>query len=269
MESSFRRVPEITERQDGPRKTYMLFDPCDTNKPGNRIVSCSQIQRKKNSTSGVYTIHPLNNPVNVRCDMTSDGGGWTVIQSRTKGDPRDAFDRSYQEYEKGFGSPKKSFWIGNRHLHALTSFPNNQQALRVELTRNEGEKPIVLHYRKFHVGGKQKEYKLTIGEYDGLPGYNALSYHNGEKFTAKSWEEVRDGDSCSGRLSGGWWFKGCSGSNLNGLHSTQSPSNPSIRAFGITWHIKDKDESYRYTYHKVEMKIRDADFDFCTGSLKS
>lgn len=60
--------------------------------------------------------------------------------------------------------------IGNRHIHALTSFPNNQQALRVELTRNKGENPIVLHYRNFHVGDKQNEYKLTISEYDGLPG---------------------------------------------------------------------------------------------------
>uniref|UniRef100_A0A0K8RF70 Putative ficolin/ixoderin n=1 Tax=Ixodes ricinus TaxID=34613 RepID=A0A0K8RF70_IXORI len=32
MESSFRRVPEITERQYGTRKTYMIFDPCNTNK---------------------------------------------------------------------------------------------------------------------------------------------------------------------------------------------------------------------------------------------
>uniref|UniRef100_A0A6B0V4K6 Putative ixoderin b5 n=1 Tax=Ixodes ricinus TaxID=34613 RepID=A0A6B0V4K6_IXORI len=244
----------------------MLFDPCNTNKPGNRIVSCSQIQRKKNSTSGVYTIHPLNNPVKVKCDMTSDGGGWTVIQSRTKDETNVFFDRSYQDYEKGFGSPKKSFWIGNSHLHALTSFPNNQQTLRVELTRNQGENPTILHYRKFHVGGKQKKYKLTIDEYHGLPGYDALSYHNHAKFTAKRWKEVRDGDSCSVSLSGGWWFKDCNKSNLNGLHST---SNSSIRAFGITWHIEGDIESYYYTYHKVEMKIRDADFDFCTGSLKS
>ncbi|EEC12964.1 ficolin, putative, partial [Ixodes scapularis] len=97
-------------------------------------------------------------------------------------------------------------------------------------------------------------------------GYDALSYHNHAKFTTKSWKEVRDGDSCSIRLSGGWWFKRCNEANLNGYHST---SNSSIRAFSITWHIKGNIESYYYTYHKVEMKIRDADFGFCTGSLKS
>ncbi|EEC11719.1 ixoderin B, putative, partial [Ixodes scapularis] len=154
----------------------------------------------------------------------------------------------------------------NIHLHALTSFPNNQQALRIELTRKEGDKPTVVQYRKFHVGTEQEKYKLTIGEYDGPPGYDALSYHNDAKFTTKNWTNVYDGDSCSGSQSGGWWFKECSKSNLNGFHST---IHPLIRAFSITWHIKDKDESYYYTYHKVEMKIRDADFGFCTGSLKS
>ncbi|KAG0433906.1 hypothetical protein HPB47_019491 [Ixodes persulcatus] len=106
---------------------------------------------------------------------------------------------------------------------------------------------------------------LTIEDEEDL-SYDALSEHNNAKFTTKNWTNVYHGDSCSGSLSGGWWFKECSKSNLNGFHSTQ---NPSIRAFGITWHIKDNDESYYYTYDKVEMKIRDADFDFCTGSLKS
>lgn len=97
-------------------------------------------------------------------------------------------------------------------------------------------------------------------------GYDALSYHNGEKFTTKNWTNVYDGDSCSVRLSGGWWFKDCNKSNLNGLHSN---TNSSIRALAITWHIEGDIESYYSTYHKVEMKIRDADFGFCTGSLKS
>ncbi|EEC19408.1 ficolin, putative, partial [Ixodes scapularis] len=90
--------------------------------------------------------------------------------------------------------------------------------------------------------------------------------HNGEKFTIKkSMTESPDRDSCSARLSGGWWFKTCNEANLNGRKFTQKST---IRALGITWHIKDIYDSYFYTYDKVEMKIRDYDYGFCTGALK-
>ncbi|KAG0434645.1 hypothetical protein HPB47_018974 [Ixodes persulcatus] len=95
--------------------------------------------------------------------------------------------------------------------------------------------------------------------------YDALSYHNEAEFAVKK-KNDNDKDHCSTRLSGGWWFKTCNKANLNGLKLTHEPS---IRALGITWHIKDNNESYKYTYDRVEMKIRDADFGFCTGSLKS
>ncbi|XP_040067808.1 ficolin-1-like [Ixodes scapularis] len=270
MESSIRRVPEITERQHTPTKTYMIFDPCNTNKPGNRTISCSQIKMRERSRSGEYVIYPRNDPVNVRCDMESDGGGWTVIQQRTKYEANDNnFEKNERDYELGFGASGSSYWIGNENLHALTSFPNNQQSLRIELTRTGEEKPTVVLYHKFHVGSKEEKYKLTIDEYEGpdVTGYDALSYHNGEKFTIKkSMTRTPDKDKCSDRLSGGWWFKECNEANLNGRKFTYTSQT---KALGITWHIKDKEESYEYIYEKVEMKIRDNDFGFCTGALKS
>uniref|UniRef100_A0A6B0V642 Putative ixoderin b5 n=1 Tax=Ixodes ricinus TaxID=34613 RepID=A0A6B0V642_IXORI len=268
-ESSFRRVPEITQREYGTRKTYMFFDPCNTNKPGNRTISCSQIQmRERSSETKKYKIYPLNDPVEVLCDMTSDGGGWTVIQSRNDYEVYDNnFEKEFGEYERGFTTkPGGAFWIGLDNLHALTSFSNNKQALRIELTRTKGQTPTVLVYHKFQVGSKAKNYKLTIDEYDGPKGYDALSYHNGAEFTIKkSMTESPDRDRCSARLSGGWWFKECNTANLNGRKFTY---HSSTRALGITWHIEGKDESYFYSYHKVEMKIRDDDFGFCTGRLK-
>uniref|UniRef100_A0A0K8R944 Putative ficolin/ixoderin n=1 Tax=Ixodes ricinus TaxID=34613 RepID=A0A0K8R944_IXORI len=237
MESSFRRVPEITERQYGTRKTYMLFDPCNTNKPGNRTVSCSQIQMKKRSGSGEYQIYPGNDPVEVQCDMDSDGGGWTVIQRRTEYEHQnDYFEKEFRDYERGFETTGSGFWIGLENLHVLTSFPNNQQALRIELKRKGEEKPTELLYHKFIVGSKAEHYKLTIDDYQGPNDYDALSYHKGEKFTIKkSMTQNPDGDSCSERLSGGWWFKKCNKANLNG-RKFKSPSP--TKALGITWYIQ-------------------------------
>uniref|UniRef100_V5HCI9 Putative ixoderin b5 n=1 Tax=Ixodes ricinus TaxID=34613 RepID=V5HCI9_IXORI len=249
----------------------MLFDPCNTNKPGNRTVSCSQIQMRKRSHSGEYTIYPRNDLVTVRCDMDSDGGGWTVIQRRTEYEVYDnEFEKDAGDYELGFKVTGSSYWIGLENLHALTSFPNNQQALRIELKRKEATEPTVLLYRKFIVGSKAEDYKLTIDEYEGPDGYDALSYHNGEKFTVKkSMTESPDRDRCSDRLSGGWWFKTCNQANLNGRKFKHAWELKTSKSLGITWYIKDNEQSYYYLYDSVEMKIRDDDYGFCTGAFKS
>ncbi|EEC17148.1 conserved hypothetical protein, partial [Ixodes scapularis] len=102
-------------------------------------------------------------------------------------------------------------------------------------------------------------------------GYDALSYHNGEKFTIKkSMTQPPDKDKCSDRLSGGWWFKECNEANLNGRKFKNPSQLPStLKTLGITWHIKGNEESYKYIYDSVEMKIRDYDYGFCTGAFKS
>uniref|UniRef100_A0A0K8R7Y9 Putative ficolin/ixoderin n=1 Tax=Ixodes ricinus TaxID=34613 RepID=A0A0K8R7Y9_IXORI len=248
----------------------MLFDPCNTNKPGNRTISCSQIKMRERSSKGLrYKIYPLGKPVDAICDMKSDGGGWTVIQRRTEYEVYDNnFEKELVEYERGFTTKAGgALWLGLENLHVLTSFPNNQQALRIELTRKGATEPTVLLYHKFIVGSKAEHYKPTIDDYQGPNGYDALSYHNGAEFTVKkSMTQNPDGDSCSERLSGGWWFKTCNQANLNG-RKFKSPSP--TKALGITWYIQRKDESYNYTYDWVKMKIRDDDFGFCTGRLKS
>uniref|UniRef100_A0A0K8RM44 Putative ficolin/ixoderin n=1 Tax=Ixodes ricinus TaxID=34613 RepID=A0A0K8RM44_IXORI len=252
----------------------MLFDPCNTNKPGNRTISCSQIKMRERSSKGLrYKIYPLGKPVDAICDMESDGGGWTMIQRRSQYEVNDNnFEKEFVEYEHGFATRAGgALWLGLENLHVLTSFPNNQQALRIELTRKGARETTVLLYHKFIVGSQAEHYKLTIDEYDGPKGYDALSKHNGQKFTIKkSMTEKPDKDRCSDRLSGGWWFKDCNEANLNGRNFKYSWQITSqLKTLGITWHIKDNEQSYYYLYDSVEMKIRDDDYGFCTGAFKS
>uniref|UniRef100_V5HKP3 Putative ixoderin b n=1 Tax=Ixodes ricinus TaxID=34613 RepID=V5HKP3_IXORI len=137
MESSFRRVPEITQRQYGTRKTYMLFDPCNTNKPGNRTISCSQIKmRERSSETKKYKIYPLNEPVEVLCDMTSDGGGWTVIQRRTEYEHQnDYFEKEFRDYEHGFETKTgNGFWI----VSAETLFLGSRTWLLITCCKGQG-----------------------------------------------------------------------------------------------------------------------------------
>uniref|UniRef100_V5HA97 Putative ixoderin b5 n=2 Tax=Ixodes ricinus TaxID=34613 RepID=V5HA97_IXORI len=270
MEDSIPNIPEITERQSTWTRGYTIFDPCNTNKPGNRSVSCSQLKRQGHNDSKVYEIYILGNPVKVWCDMTSKhGGGWTVIQSRSENQKvEDFFERNSTEYERGFGTAGESFWIGLENLRALTSYPNNPQALKIELRKAEGWKEkIVVHYKKFQVGSKQEKYKLTIDEYDGPGKDDALSHHKGADFSVKDSKTKREQDCTKGILSGGWWFvKPCNEANLNGY---KLPFRLESKPLPITWHVKNDPKSYDYSYDKVEMKIRDADFGFCTGRQKS
>ena len=46
------------------------------------------------------------------CDMTSDGGGWSVFLSREEQEPPLAFNRTFDEYATGFGDASGEFWLG-------------------------------------------------------------------------------------------------------------------------------------------------------------
>ncbi|EEC06553.1 carcinolectin 5A isoform, putative, partial [Ixodes scapularis] len=97
--------------------------------------------------------------------------------------------------------------------------------------------------------------------------YDALSEQNGADFTVNTYKKGKHEDACLREtLTGGWWFKKCNNANLNGRKiDFVLLAGPR----GITWHKTGDMKSYSYTYDKVEMKIRDADFGFCRGSLKS
>ena len=54
----------------------------------------------------------------VLCEMTTDGGGWTVFRRRLNGAV--AFYRDWGNYKNGFGNLSNEFWLGNDNLHRLT-----------------------------------------------------------------------------------------------------------------------------------------------------
>jgi len=39
---------------------------------------CADIKESGETSTGVYTVHIDGKPKQVRCDMTTDGGGWLV-----------------------------------------------------------------------------------------------------------------------------------------------------------------------------------------------
>ena len=110
----------------------------------------------------------------VLCDMTTNGGGWTVFQRRLDGSVD--FYLGWESYKNGFGDPSGEFWLGNDNLHRLTAA--DDVTLRVDLEDFEGDKRYA-EYTSFKLEDAANKYKLLISRYSGT-AENSMSYHKYE-----------------------------------------------------------------------------------------
>ncbi|NXN65145.1 TENN protein, partial [Himantopus himantopus] len=208
-------------------------------------ADCSQTQQNGNASSGMYTIY-LNGdgsrPIQVYCDMITDGGGWIVFQRRSTGELD--FYKRWKDYVEGFGDPTGEFWLGLDKLHNLTSSSPIRYELRVDLwTASES---VYAVYDFFQVASSRDRYRLSVGNYRGNAG-DAMTYHNGWKFT--TWD--RDNDvalsNCALTHHGAWWYKNCHLANLNGKYGESKHSE------GVNW---EPWKGHEFSIPFTEMKIR-------------
>ncbi|XP_062598058.1 ryncolin-1-like isoform X1 [Saccostrea cucullata] len=214
----------------------------------NRYKDCVAILKKnpgRNGKDGVYTIYPDGKgKKKVYCDMTTDGGGWTAIQRRQDGSAD--FYRTWSEYKQGFGDPSKNYWIGNDAIYDLTK--NKDQELRVDLQRFNGDTAYAL-YSTFYIGDEGSKYKLTVSGYSGTAG-DSLKYHNGYKFTTKDQDNDRHGGNCARQYHGGWWYKYCYTSNLNGQNAKSAVTDTK----SIVWQGWKGNEALKRTVMMIRHK---------------
>ncbi|XP_029693779.1 tenascin-like isoform X1 [Takifugu rubripes] len=212
-----------------------------------RPRDCAQIWLNGESTSGLYSIYvggEESQPLQVYCDMATDGGGWTVFLRRQNG--KLEFFRNWKNYTAGFGNMNDEFWLGLTNLHKITS--SGHYELRVDL-RDSGESAYA-QYDKFVVAEPRTRYKLHIGAYSGTAG-DSMTYHQGRPFSTYDNDNDIAVTNCALSYKGAFWYKNCHRVNLMGKYGEKGHSK------GVNWfHWKGHEHSIEF----AEMKLRPANF---------
>ncbi|KAL7980825.1 hypothetical protein Chor_001979 [Crotalus horridus] len=209
--------------------------------PGAR--SCKELLSQGVVLSGWHTTYPQDcRPLRVLCDMHTDGGRWIVFQ-----DDSVDFFQDWAAYKRGFGSELSAFWLGNDHLHLLTSL--GKYELRIDFMDFENRHSFA-KYGSFQVAVEHDQYRLTLGNFLGGPAGDSLSYHNHMPFSTREKQQDTPKLNCAEKRKGAWGYNECHDSNLNGQYWLGAHQS---YADGINWRTG---KGFHYSYKRTEMKIR-------------
>lgn len=177
------------------------------------------------------------------CDMTTNGGGWTIFQQR---DSDTDFYQNWASYKNGFGT-YPNFWLGNDRLSQLTK---GGVQLYVGMT-DPVEGDIYQQYSTFFIGDESTSYQLMLsGTSSGSAG-DGLSYHSGSMFS--TYDVDNDGNAttnCAVAHVGAWWYNSCHRSNLNGDMGNTDYGD------GTNWNPNHLETLFHRSMIKTKMMVR-------------
>uniref|UniRef100_A0A3B4ZFI2 Fibrinogen C domain containing 1 n=1 Tax=Stegastes partitus TaxID=144197 RepID=A0A3B4ZFI2_9TELE len=216
-----------------------------------RPRDCSDIQASGVSQDGVYSVFPTHDPDGfmVYCDMSTDGGGWTVFQRREDGSVN--FFRGWDAYRDGFGTTTGEHWLGLQRIYSLTR--SGGVELRIDMSDFDNATAFA-HYSDFSVGRdsvnpEEDGYPLVVDGYSGTAG-DSLLKHSGMRFTTKDRDQDQSENNCAAYYQGAWWYRNCHTSNLNGQYLRGGHAS---YADGVEW---SSWTGWQYSLQFTEMKIR-------------
>ncbi|PKU32641.1 angiopoietin-related protein 7-like [Limosa lapponica baueri] len=238
----------------GTKQRVSLLSCSEVKHGRNCPIDCASVYYNGLRRSGVYSIMPSvgGMPIEVLCEMDTEGGGWTVIQRRQDGSVD--FNRTWNEYKEGFGDLNGEFWLGNENIHKMTS--QGDYSLRIDL-EDWNNKHKHAFYQVFSIEDEANYYRLHVDGFSGTVEDSFAWYHNKRSFSTPD-----TGNICAEISHGGWWYHQCFFSNLNGVYykgGRYSIKNRKVLGpDGIVWYSW-KDTDY-YSLRKVVMMIRPRTF---------
>ncbi|KAI5614625.1 angiopoietin-related protein 3 precursor, partial [Silurus asotus] len=210
-------------------------------------TDCSEVFNRGQRKSGVYPIKPnTSEPFDVYCEISSERAA-TVIQRRMNGTVD--FDQTWDKYEIGFGNLENEFWLGLAKIYSIAR--QGVYILSIELEDWKDERRLIEYM--FTLEGPASHYTIHLTYLFGnLP--DALSNHTGMMFSTKDKDNDNlDESSCARNYSGGWWFNGCGGTNLNGRFTWMRSRNRNPRRKGIYWRPSNG-SSYTLKFTKISIR---------------
>ncbi|KRF85192.1 angiopoietin-related protein 7 isoform X2 [Drosophila virilis] len=168
-------------------------------------------------TPGIHKITPdQEDPFDVLCDSATAGPGWTVIQQRING--KEDFYRNWATYREGFGSFDGDFFLGLEKIHRLTRAQPHELFIHMEGFDGQIKNR---KYDQFAISGEEDQYRLiTLHSSERSTEYDNLENHKDKKFSTFDRDNFDGHAHClyQNKRGGGWWYGGCSFSDLNGKY---------------------------------------------------
>uniref|UniRef100_A0A914Y7N5 Fibrinogen C-terminal domain-containing protein n=1 Tax=Panagrolaimus superbus TaxID=310955 RepID=A0A914Y7N5_9BILA len=192
---------------------------------------CGQYRKAGHDQSGVYEFKLNGNTFKALCLMESDYS-WMVLQRRTSGHL--LFNRSFDEYSNGFGSPSGDHWLGLEKVYQYVKKGFKLQ-LRIELHGDFCDECSKLGDDGYWwgdwdmaIGSKEQKYKLDISHilHGNLSDSTNDEFHrmnNGRSFTTfdEDNDEKKSINCAVFRNYGPWWHSDCTLVALNGAYASR------------------------------------------------
>jgi len=116
-----------------------------------------------------------------------------------------SFNRTFDDYEKGFGDKDGNFWLGLETLHQLPKIAKRKLKIHTHIEFWDGTERSTEHY-SFSVSNETSGYEINVGSMDlfSTMEKDLMQPSNGQKFS--SFDQDMTEKNCPKTHRGGWWY---------------------------------------------------------------